>query len=211
MMILFVILNILHKYIILELLYYNVCLMNINVLVASTINGGIGYMNKLPWHFKSDLKKFRKLTYQPNLNNVVIMGKNTWHSLPNKPLPNRLNIVLSTTMTQNQVEPNNKNIIVCNDMKKAFEICNTLKDANVSIIGGSKVYSEFDKLHLSDTEKYKHYLYYTVIGYPYVCDIFYKCNIYKYDLIDIEREILRDELNKDLDDIQVLFCQYSSR
>lgn len=64
------------------------------LIVACTPSGGIGYKNKLPWDkLQGDLPRFRKLT----TNNVVVMGRNTWESLPVKPLPNRTNVVVTST------------------------------------------------------------------------------------------------------------------
>ena len=64
-------------------------------ILACDTHGGIGYKNKLPWkNLQGDLPRFKALTTgQP-----IVMGKNTWDSLPFKPLPNRLNIVVSSTM-----------------------------------------------------------------------------------------------------------------
>ena len=63
----------------------------INIIVAMTKDQGIGYNNKLPWYIPDDLKRFKKLTS----NSVIVMGRKTWDSLPIKPLPNRINYVLS--------------------------------------------------------------------------------------------------------------------
>ncbi len=54
-------------------------------------HGCIGKGNDLPWHYTADLKLFKKRT----LNGTVIMGRNTWDSLPRKPLPNRDNVILT--------------------------------------------------------------------------------------------------------------------
>ena len=59
--------------------------------VAVARNGVIGRDGGLPWRLKSDLKLFKRLT----LGKPVIMGRKTWDSLPLKPLPGRLNLVLS--------------------------------------------------------------------------------------------------------------------
>ena len=65
----------------------------INLILATDKNGGIGYKNRLPWpSLKKDMEKFKSLTS----NNICIMGSNTWNSLPKKPLPNRINVVLSS-------------------------------------------------------------------------------------------------------------------
>ncbi|MDG2529654.1 dihydrofolate reductase [Caulobacter endophyticus] len=59
--------------------------------VARSLNGVIGRDNDLPWRLKSDLQMFKAAT----LGKPVIMGRKTWDSLPRKPLPGRLNIVLT--------------------------------------------------------------------------------------------------------------------
>ena len=64
---------------------------SISFIVARSSPGNvIGYENKLPWHLKSDLKRFREIT----TDHVVIMGRATFESI-GRPLPNRTNIVLS--------------------------------------------------------------------------------------------------------------------
>jgi dihydrofolate reductase len=65
-----------------------------NIIVAFDINRGIGINNRLPWHIPDDLKQFQKLT-RGNGKNAVIMGKNTWNSLPVKMLAGRDNLILS--------------------------------------------------------------------------------------------------------------------
>jgi dihydrofolate reductase len=61
-------------------------------IIACDPNGGIGYEGRLPWSvIQGDLSRFRNLTD----GQVIVMGRNTWDSLPKKPLPNRLNIVVS--------------------------------------------------------------------------------------------------------------------
>jgi dihydrofolate reductase len=63
------------------------------LIVASDPDGGIGYNNKLPWsNLQGDLPRFKKLTS----GKIVVMGRNTWDSLPVKPLPNRANYVVTS-------------------------------------------------------------------------------------------------------------------
>jgi len=62
------------------------------LIVACDPKGGIGYKNKLPWtNIQGDLPRFKTLTN----NQVVVMGRNTWNSLPKKPLLGRLNFVVT--------------------------------------------------------------------------------------------------------------------
>jgi dihydrofolate reductase len=63
------------------------------LILACDPNGGIGYQNKLPWtNIQGDLPRFKRLTE----GHPVVMGRNTWDSLPKKPLPNRVNIVVTS-------------------------------------------------------------------------------------------------------------------
>ena len=71
--------------------------MQYKIIVATCKNNGIGYCDTLPWNIKEDLRHFSKLT-KGNGKNAIVMGKNTWESIGHKPLPNRDNFVLSTTM-----------------------------------------------------------------------------------------------------------------
>ncbi|MBR3372040.1 MAG: dihydrofolate reductase [Rhodobacteraceae bacterium] len=64
----------------------------ISLIVARARNGAIGRGNTIPWDAPEDLKFFQRET----LGGAVIMGRNTWHSLPKRPLPRRLNIVVTS-------------------------------------------------------------------------------------------------------------------
>jgi len=63
----------------------------LSIIVALASNNAIGKDNDLLWHISDDLKRFKSLT----LGHTVIMGRNTWNSLPRRPLPKRRNIVLT--------------------------------------------------------------------------------------------------------------------
>lgn len=60
------------------------------MILATNNKSGIGLNNTIPWHSTEDFKHFKKET----TGKIVVMGFNTWKSLPRKPLPGRLNIVL---------------------------------------------------------------------------------------------------------------------
>ncbi len=66
-------------------------LQNISIIVAIAENRAIGKDNKLLWHLSDDLKRFKQLT----TGHTLIMGRNTFLSLPNGALPNRRHIVIS--------------------------------------------------------------------------------------------------------------------
>ena len=65
--------------------------MNISINVAIGENNEIGYRNGLLWRLPADLRRFKELT----TGHTVVMGRKTFESLPNGPLPNRTNVVIS--------------------------------------------------------------------------------------------------------------------
>ena len=64
------------------------------IACISQTNRAIGYQNRLLYHIKSDLTRFRELT----TGHTIIMGRKTYESLPNGALPHRRNIVVSRSM-----------------------------------------------------------------------------------------------------------------
>lgn len=71
----------------------------LTIVVAATISNGIGKNGTMPWHISKDLKFFAHVTSDApeGKQNAVVMGRNTWESIPakNRPLKGRLNVVLS--------------------------------------------------------------------------------------------------------------------
>lgn len=71
----------------------------LTIIVAATVSNGIGKNGTLPWHLPKDLKYFAQATSTApeGMQNAVIMGRNTWESIPVKyrPLKGRLNVVVS--------------------------------------------------------------------------------------------------------------------
>lgn len=63
----------------------------ITLIAAVAADGGIGCRGNLLWHIPADLRHFKTLT----MGAPVVMGRNTWESLPRRPLPGRRNIVVS--------------------------------------------------------------------------------------------------------------------
>ena len=63
----------------------------IKLVLAVAENGVIGKDGAIPWHISEDLKRFKALT----MGHTVVMGRKTWDSLPKKPLPGRVNIVVT--------------------------------------------------------------------------------------------------------------------
>lgn len=102
-------------------------------IVAVAENLAIGKDGKLPWHYPADLKFFKETT----TGNAVVMGMNTYRSI-GRPLPNRLNIVLSRSAQIDRAE----NLIFLRSEKEALDLSRFLK-CDMFVIGGSKTYKEF--------------------------------------------------------------------
>jgi dihydrofolate reductase len=97
-------------------------------VVAVSKNGVIGKNGKLPWHFSSDLKFFKKLT----TGHTVIMGRVTFDSI-GKPLPNRRNIVVSRQA---------RSVPGVEFAPSVAEALKLAKGGEVFIIGGASIYKE---------------------------------------------------------------------
>ena len=61
------------------------------LVVAIANNGVIGNNGAIPWHISDDMKRFKALT----IGHTVVMGRKTWDSLPKRPLPGRINVVVT--------------------------------------------------------------------------------------------------------------------
>lgn len=142
--------------------------MNYNIIVAICENNGIGYNNSLPWNIKEDLKIFSKLT-RGNNNNAIIMGRNTFESLPNKFLPKRDNLILSSSIIID--EKRDDNIIKAFDnIDSIIEFCNSKNYQQVWIIGGQLIYESFLRKNIVNK------LFITKINKKYLCDKFFYYN-----------------------------------
>jgi len=102
-------------------------------IVAVDRNGAIGKGGKLPWHYSADMKFFKETT----TGNACVMGYKTWLTLK-KPLPNRLNIVLSR---QSEIEPQDS-VVVRRDVESVLSLAKDLK-GDLFVIGGEQVYRSF--------------------------------------------------------------------
>lgn len=102
----------------------------ISLIVARARNGAIGRDGDIPWYAPEDLKMFQRET----LGGALIMGRNTWESLPVKPLKSRLNCVISrdTSLTD----------LVFSDIPSAIEASYAAGHTRVYGIGGQSIYAE---------------------------------------------------------------------
>mgnify|MGYP002677981924 FL=1 len=116
----------------------------ISAIVAVDKDWGIGYQGQLLEHIPEDLKHFKELTQY----NVVVMGRNTWESLPKRDslprLPNRINIIISNSMVSNGVISILGDLTVAMPLEGAIDyICasDRVCDTDIFIIGGGQIYN----------------------------------------------------------------------
>jgi dihydrofolate reductase len=102
-------------------------------IVAIDRNLAIGKGGTLPWHYSADLRFFKQTTS----GNAVVMGHRTWKTLK-KPLPDRLNIVLTTKTDMPAVDQ----VVRLPDVRSVLTLAKTLT-TDLFIIGGGKVYENF--------------------------------------------------------------------
>lgn len=102
-------------------------------IVAVAKNLAIGRGGKLPWHYSSDLKFFKETT----TGNAVVMGYNTFVSI-GKPLPNRLNIILSRTKGL-EAAPD---VLLLRSREEVLEFAKNF-ERDIYIIGGAQVFETF--------------------------------------------------------------------
>jgi dihydrofolate reductase len=124
----------------------------INLIVAIDENRGIGKHNQLLCHLPADLKHFKTMT----LGKPVIMGRKTFDSI-GKPLPGRVNIVLSKQALSIQ------GVTVVHSLEEALQL--TKNADEVMIIGGAKIFQE--ALPLADG------VYLTLIHHTFAADVFF--------------------------------------
>lgn len=100
----------------------------------------LGKDGHLIWRIKNDLANFKRQT----LNNVVIMGRKTFESLPNQePLKNRINIII-TSNKEFCIDPKYDNVYIVYSINDAVELCNALfDDKEIFVIGGESIYRQF--------------------------------------------------------------------
>ncbi len=138
----------------------------IYIVVATDQKLGIGKDGKMPWHLKSELKYFQEVTTKtedPNKQNMVLMGRTTWESIPSshRPLPGRRNVVL----TRNP-EYKTEGAEVQYSMEDALNLADDNIE-NIFVIGGGKVFEEILTYPTLDG------IYLTHIHEKFECDTFF--------------------------------------
>lgn len=153
----------------------------ISIIVAIAENRAIGRKNDLIVHLSNDLKHFKEVT----TGKCVVMGHNTWLSLPGqKALPNRRNIIIS-----DRLEKAPEGFEFVTSIPKALEL--TKDEPEIFIMGGGMIYEQF--LPLADR------LYLTRIEKSFEADTFFPIiNFNEWELVDL----------KVIDDDPQIDCSY---
>ena len=106
-------------------------------IVAVDRAGAIGKGGTLPWHYPADLKFFKQQT----TGNACVMGYRTWLSLK-KPLPNRLNIVLTRQLTRRNDVELPESVLWLHDEQSVLSLNNYL-NCDLYVLGGAQIFSLF--------------------------------------------------------------------
>jgi dihydrofolate reductase len=102
------------------------------LIVAIAKNGVIGIDNTIPWHIPEDLIRFKHMT----MNNVIVMGRTTYESLPKGPLKDRIHIVLTRTPAPSTIP--NVFFITADKLRETLEPYKHSK--KIFVIGGREIY-----------------------------------------------------------------------
>ena len=149
----------------------------ISLIVACDIKGGIAKDGKIPWHYPQELKYFSKITsttQDPTKINAIIMGRKTWDSLPRKPLPNRVNIIITRDISRK--EKHSENVVWSQSMEEAIKyVKSNSQIEDTYVIGGESIYSDVINNHYSQI----HRLYYTEIHDDFQCDQFFPIELFE--------------------------------
>lgn len=134
--------------------------MNIAIIVAMDANRGIGKDNGLLWHLPVDMKFFKEKT----TDNIVVMGRKNFESIPEKfrPLPNRENVIL----TRNK-EFKADGCLVFHSMEEVLKQYENEEDRTMFIIGGGEIYQQALKMDIVDE------MYITKVNKTYSADTFF--------------------------------------
>ena len=104
----------------------------------------LGSGGDLVWHISADLKNFKRLT----MGHPVIMGRKTWESLPKRPLPGRLNVVVSHALWDIE------GAVCVQSPAEALEACR--EEDMPFVIGGAQIYEAFlplaDELYITHVD-----------------------------------------------------------
>jgi dihydrofolate reductase len=110
--------------------------MTIGMIAAVSPDGVIGLHGKIPWHYRADMQRFKRVT----MGAAIVMGRLTWESMPKKPLPGRRNVVITSVPIEG--------VETFRDIPSALAAIRS-SERDVWFIGGARIYQE--AMRFSDT------------------------------------------------------------
>lgn len=172
-----------------------------SIILAMDEKKGIGKQGSLPWRIADDLKIFSKITR----NNIVIMGRKTWDSLPKKPLPRRVNVVVSRSERPFNIP---EEVLWINDIEnKDFQLFlnNAVNQCNKEVfcIGGVGLLNTFEKYKIMCNK-----MYISEISRDYDCDTFFSLDNWIHNMtgsVMITKEVIDKSINTAVNYRQVLW------
>ena len=166
--------------------------MKIYMISARSANNVIGKDNAIPWNLPKDLQFFQKTTR----GHAVLMGLNTWNSLPKRPLPGRKNFILCPEGTVlDNIQTVNGHYELIHDIDSFLERTDI---EDVFIIGGASLYQMFiDKVDV---------LYLTIIDKDFDGDTYFPL----FDPALFDHEVL-ETLHDDKLDCDYTFNKYTRK
>ena len=114
------------------------------MIAAMAANRVIGGDNRMLWHLPADMRHFKQLT----MGKPILMGRKTFESLGNKPLPGRINIVITRDTSMQS-----PGVFVANDLSSAWRLAESHAVDEIMVIGGASIYEQAlpmaDRLYLT--------------------------------------------------------------
>lgn len=164
--------------------------MKTSLIAAIGKNRELGKDNDLIWKIPEDLKRFREITR----GHPIIMGRKTWDSLPTKPLPSRVNIIISRM--KSSIAGKLPDVYFESSLEDAIKLAKTKENEEIFIIGGGQIFQQAIEKGLVDK------LYLTIVDATSEADIYFpeysgfkkvvfekvgEFGGHKYKFIDIEK------------------------
>merc|ERR1712226_1251333 len=181
-----------------------------NIIVAACIGNGIGFQGRLPWFLPAEMRYFREVTQERReelINtcerNACVMGRKTWESIPArfKPLKNRWNLIVSSTLNQSDFpDHTEEQIIIVRSFQDALnKIAENGKIDTTWVIGGNQLYQE-----AMASEVIEH-IYFTRIDAQFECDVFFP------EIDESKFEVINESDVKEENDLKCKFYVYRKK
>ncbi|WP_207492445.1 dihydrofolate reductase [Aridibaculum aurantiacum] len=150
--------------------------MTVSLIVAASTNHAIGIGNQLPWHLPTDMKFFKNTTW----GLPVIMGRKTYESMNSKPLPGRVNIIITR-----QEDWSSEGVQVAASVEDALTLARKTDCKEAFVIGGGEIFS----LVMDHASK----IYMTRVHTELVGDVFFPAIDEKQWKLVEQRDVAKDE------------------